>query len=64
MSNEAPDDIAMKFEPATSGGWYATDDNTYDGAPDSGTNQVGHGITVWEAARDLIDQLEDFYEEG
>lgn len=53
----------MTFEPATSGGWYATDDNTYDGAPDSGTNQVGHGITVWEAARDLIDQLEDFYED-
>ena len=38
--------------------WLAYDDNTYDGAPDSGTrNQLGHGATEQEAIADLMEQL-------
>lgn len=35
--------------------WRAVDDNTYDGAPDSGNrHQVGHGATEQEAIDDLL----------
>ena len=38
--------------------WLAYDDNTYDGAPDSGTrNQIGHGATKQEAIADLMEQM-------
>lgn len=40
--------------------WSATDDDTYDGAPDSANrNQVGYGATEAEAIADLKGILED-----
>lgn len=38
--------------------YTAIDENTYDGAPDSGTNQMGHGKTPSQAVEDLLEQLE------
>lgn len=39
--------------------WSAVDDDTYDGAPDSGNrNQIGYGATEQEAIADLMEQLE------
>ena len=39
--------------------WYAIDDGTYDGAPDSPTRgQIGWGRTRLEAIEDLFDILE------
>jgi hypothetical protein len=38
--------------------WIAIDDDTYDGAPDSGNrNQIGYGATEEEAIADLLEQL-------
>jgi hypothetical protein len=38
--------------------WSAVDDDTYDGAPDSGNrNQIGYGATEEEAIADLLEQL-------
>jgi hypothetical protein len=38
--------------------WNAIDDDTYDGAPDSGNrNQIGYGATEEEAIADLLEQL-------
>lgn len=43
--------------------WSAVDDDTYDGAEDSGTrNQVGYGRTEQEAIDDLMSILEADYE--
>ncbi len=40
--------------------WSAVDDDTYDGAPDSGNrNQVGYGATEAEAVADLMEQLDE-----
>lgn len=40
--------------------WIAVDDNTYDGAPDSGNrHQVGYGATEAEAIADLLEQLDE-----
>ena len=40
--------------------WSAVDEDTYDGAPDSGNrHQVGRGRTEHEAIADLLTQLED-----
>jgi hypothetical protein len=40
--------------------WLAVDDDTYDGAPDSGTrNQIGFGRTEDEAIADLKEKLGD-----
>lgn len=40
--------------------WQAVDDDTYDGAPDSGNrNQVGHGATEAGAIGDLLKILEE-----
>lgn len=40
--------------------WCAVDDETYDGAPDSGTrNQIGYGATPEEAIADLLSILEE-----
>ena len=38
--------------------WYAYDDCTYDGAPDSGSVQ-GSGNTKWAAIRELLDLMEE-----
>ncbi len=46
----------------THGGWFAYDDLTYDGAPDGG-NQHAYGATPYEAARNLITQIEEDNEE-
>jgi hypothetical protein len=38
--------------------WSAVDDDTYDGAPDSGNrNQIGYGATEQEAIDDLLSIL-------
>ena len=49
------------FEEAGDGGWYCTDPDTYDGAPDSSprASVVGHGKTKADALADLIEKLED-----
>ena len=40
--------------------WSATDDDTYDGAEDSGNrNQIGYGRTEQEAVADLMAILEE-----
>lgn len=39
-------------------GWYAYDEETYDGAPD-GDNTIGHGRTEQEAKSDFMEQLPD-----
>lgn len=48
--------------PIRSCDWSAVDDNTYDGAPDSGppANLVGRGATEAEAIADLLEQIEDW----
>lgn len=39
--------------------WSAIDEDTYDGAPDSGNRgQIGYGATEAEAIADLLDILE------
>jgi hypothetical protein len=39
--------------------WTAIDDNTYDGAPDSGNrHEVGYGATEAEAIADLVTILD------
>jgi nuclear transport factor 2 (NTF2) superfamily protein len=40
-------------------GWYAVDDDTYDGAEDSGwrARLIGHGATQKEAIQDFLDRL-------
>lgn len=41
--------------PTSAYDWSAVDDETYDGAPDSGNrNQVGYGKTEAEAVADLM----------
>ena len=52
------DRIDIRLDEPYRGYWYAYDDQTYDGAPDSNSPQ-GRGKTKWEAIRDLIDQMED-----
>lgn len=37
--------------------WQAIDDETYDGAEDSETNQIGFGATKELAIQDLMDKL-------
>lgn len=46
--------------------FYATDWNTYDGAPDSGPRAhcIGYGKTRREAVEDLLDKLAEFDEES
>ena len=48
------------FQEAGDGGWYCTDPNTYDGAPDTQwpSNAIGHGRTKADALADLLEQLE------
>jgi hypothetical protein len=41
------------------GKWYATDSNTYDGAPDSDTKHHGVGTSKAESLQDLYDTLMD-----
>ena len=50
-----------EWEPAGDGGWYCTDPDSYDGAPDSSprASAVGHGKTRADALADLIEKLED-----
>lgn len=43
--------------------WYAYDDDTYDGAPDSESNTIGYGASEQKAIDDLKEQLEDAEEE-
>jgi len=42
-------------------GWTAIDDDTYDGAPDSGrrASLTGHGETQAEAIEDLLAQIRE-----
>jgi hypothetical protein len=42
--------------PSRDSDWSAIDQDTYDGAPDSRTNQIGWGATE-QAIADLLDQL-------
>lgn len=52
--------INIRIYESELGGWWAIDDDTYDGAPDSATrNQIGMGATIWDAARNLIELLEE-----
>lgn len=39
--------------------WVAVCEDSYDGAPDSKAREMGFGKTGTEAARDLLDKLED-----
>jgi hypothetical protein len=39
--------------------YQAIDADTYDGAPDSRDHPVGFGRTKVEAARELLDQIEE-----
>lgn len=42
-------EYSLKPIPTRNHDWLAYDDDTYDGAPDSGTrNQIGHGATEQE----------------
>lgn len=42
--------------------WCAVDDDTYDGAPDSGNrHHVGYGATEQEAVDDLRRLMEEIY---
>ncbi len=46
--------------PTTAYDWSAVDDDTYDGAPDSGNrNQIGYGSTEDAAIADLMCMLID-----
>lgn len=46
--------------PMRSFDWSAVDEDTYDGAPDSGTrHQIGYGRTREEAIADLIELSTD-----
>lgn len=46
--------------PIRSFDWCAVDDDTYDGAPDSGNrDQIGYGSTEAEAIADLLNILTD-----
>ena len=51
--------------PARNDDWSAIDDDTYDGAEDSGCNMVGWGKTEAEAIADLerLNQEEQEYRE-
>lgn len=40
--------------------WSAIDDDSYDGAPDSSTrNEIGYGITQYDAIKELIEILKE-----
>ena len=51
--------------PWSSNDWIATDSDTYDGAEDSATrNQIGYGKTEREAVNDLLDRIDERFEDA
>ena len=46
----------FEFNSCPHGGFYAADENTYDGASD-GNNYIGHGATKLKALENLCDEL-------
>lgn len=53
-------DYWRKPIPTSAYDWSAVDDDTYDGAPDSGNrNQIGYGATEEAAIADLMEILGD-----
>ena len=46
----------IKFSGAGSGGLYCVDDDTYDGAVDSGIQAIGHGFNKHDAFMDFAEQ--------
>lgn len=48
--------MKIKFSDAGSGGIYCVDDDTYDGASDSGPQAIGHGFSRYNAFIDFAEQ--------
>lgn len=46
--------LKIAYERAGDGGWYAYDENTYDG-----TNEIGHGPTKADALAQLLEQFDE-----